>query len=164
MTTLRPSAPLLPVGRALTGSNGGCEVKYPRSIARLARRRTKAHRCGPRIPSGRFRRQVRREINSGESMQMAGRNPIQPKAGTASKSLVLVLVTAAIALLQGCGGTSNPNYPASTALNPAPGVTLQKIQIIPATPIILLAESRQLGATGVYSDGSSIDITSQGRW
>lgn len=81
-----------------------------------------------------------------------------------SKSLVVVVLVAALALLQGCSGSSSPNYPPSTTQNPTPGVTLQKIQITPSSSIILLAESRQLFATGIYSDGSSVDITSQVQW
>jgi hypothetical protein len=102
-------------------------------------------------------------------MQKSGRSPIQSESGAArkgraSKSLVLFFVAAVIGLLQGCGGSSAPNYPPPTTLNPAPGVTLQKIQILPATSIILLAESRQLTAMGVYSDGGSVDITADVTW
>jgi len=80
------------------------------------------------------------------------------------KSLVLVVLVAGVAWLEGCSGSSSPNYPPSTTQNPTPGVTLQKIQITPSSSIILLAESRQLFATGIYSDGSSVDITSQVKW
>lgn len=82
---------------------------------------------------------------------------------TTSRLLVLAIMAASITLLQGCGGNSN-NITASTTGNPAPGVTLQAIQITPSTSLIGLAENRQLRAIGVYSDGGSIDITSQVTW
>lgn len=81
-----------------------------------------------------------------------------------AKSLVLIVLGASLVLLAGCSGSSSANYPPPTTQNPTPGVTLQKIQITPSSSIILLAESRQLSATGIYSDGSSVDITSQVKW
>jgi hypothetical protein len=67
--------------------------------------------------------------------------------------------------LQGCGGGSNTgNSVAPTVNNPTPGVTLQSIQITPATSLIALAEKRQLIATGVYSDGSTAVITGNVTW
>ncbi len=70
----------------------------------------------------------------------------------------------ALILMQACGGTASPNYAASSTQNPNPAVTLQKIKITPSNSIILVAENRQLFATGIYSDGSSQDITSQVSW
>jgi hypothetical protein len=78
----------------------------------------------------------------------------------AGQILKLAMVLAA-ALLQGCGGN---HYVASTPNNPAPGVSLTAIKITPATALIGLAENRQLMATGVYSDGGLVDITSQVTW
>jgi len=43
-------------------------------------------------------------------------------------------------------------------------VTLLKIKITPSNTLIPLGASRQLFATGIYSDGSSLDITSQVKW
>lgn len=97
-------------------------------------------------------------------MQSFGRKPFLFGEATNPRKVVLMLLVGALALLQGCGGNANPNYPAATTQNPNPGVTLQRITITPANSIILLAEARQLFATGVYSDGSSIDITSQVTW
>ncbi len=79
------------------------------------------------------------------------------------QSLVLALFAAAAMLLASCG-SSHTAYTAPTVLNPAPGVTLQHIQVTPATPVILLSQSRQLYATGVYSDGSTADISSSVTW
>jgi len=92
-------------------------------------------------------------------MQTSGRKTFE---AVASRCLISVVVTAALVLLQSCGGSTN--FAPSTVTNPAPGVTLQKIQIIPGSPIILLAEARQLFATGIYSDGSSVDISSKVAW
>lgn len=78
------------------------------------------------------------------------------------KVLILVLASCALVMMQACGGSSNFN--SATTGNPAPGVTLQKIQITPANSVILLSETRQLYATGIYSDGSSEDISSQVTW
>ena len=77
---------------------------------------------------------------------------------------ICALVFLALIIIQACGGPVSPNYAPATAQNPNPGVTLQKIKIAPSNSIILVAESRQLFATGVYSDGSSRDITSQVSW
>jgi len=91
-------------------------------------------------------------------MQMSGRNSSTRKR----MPLVLVLSAASLLWLQGCGGSHSSFTP--TVFNPAPGVTLQQIKITPTTPIILLGQSRQLFATGVYSDGSSNDISSSVTW
>jgi len=77
--------------------------------------------------------------------------------------LKLAIVVAVTALLEACGGSGN-NYVAPTTNNPAPGVSLAAITIAPATSLIGLAETRQLIATGVYSNGSRSDITSQVTW
>jgi hypothetical protein len=90
-------------------------------------------------------------------MQMSGINC------TLQKRMMLALVVAGLVLLQSCG-SSNSSYVPSTTLNPAPGVTLTQIKITPSTPIILLGQARQLFATGIYSDGSSIDISSSVTW
>jgi len=83
--------------------------------------------------------------------------------GTPAKILLLVVVAASIALLQACG-SANPNYPPVTTLNPAPGMSLQSIQITPSTSLISIAENRQLLATGIYNNGGTVDITSQVTW
>jgi hypothetical protein len=108
---------------------------------------------------------------SGESMHMRGGSAFKATAEVESqsrlratgKTLGLAIVAAAIVLLQACSGASNPNY-ATSPNTPAPGITLQAIQITPSTTLIGLAEQRQLVATGVYSDGSSIIITPQVTW
>jgi Abnormal spindle-like microcephaly-assoc'd, ASPM-SPD-2-Hydin len=82
---------------------------------------------------------------------------------TTGQIVKLATVVAVTALLQACGGSGN-NFIAPTTNNPAPGVSLAAITITPATSLIGLAETRQLIATGVYSNGSRSDITSQVTW
>jgi hypothetical protein len=88
----------------------------------------------------------------------------KPGSGTVTKALVLPFMAVALTVLQGCGGTSTPNYPDATVNNPGSGVTLQAIKITPPTSLISLAENRQLVAIGVYSDGTSADVSSQVAW
>ena len=96
-------------------------------------------------------------------MQISRRKLSTARVIFMGKLLSLALMTLACALLQSCSGASNPNY-TSTSVNPAPGISLVSISITPATSLISLAESRQLFATGTYSDGSQIDISSQVTW
>jgi hypothetical protein len=81
----------------------------------------------------------------------------------AGRSVALGLTLLAFALMCACGGGS-PNYSASTTSNPAPGVTLEKIKITPTSSIILLSQTRQLSAQGIYSDGSTQDLSSAVSW
>jgi hypothetical protein len=101
-------------------------------------------------------------------MRTSGRNPLKSRAGLRarcfSKTLLLAAMASATVALQGCGGSSNSFTTAPTASNPAPGVTLQAIKIAPATSLISIGENRQLLATGVYSNGSTSDLTSQVQW
>ena len=83
--------------------------------------------------------------------------------GRPSRIALLVVVLGAIALFQACGGPSS-SYFVSTTINPVPGVSLQAIQISPAIPLLNLGGSRQLKATGIYSNGASADITTQVTW
>lgn len=78
------------------------------------------------------------------------------------KIAVLVIVFAVLALLEGCGSSASSFTP--TLGNPSQGVTLQSIKITPTTPLLQLASSRQLYATGVYSDGSTQDLTAHVTW
>jgi hypothetical protein len=103
-------------------------------------------------------------------MQTSGRNALslgagKSRAGILSRTVVQWAAIAALSLLQACSGTGTPNnYQSGNAGNPAPGVTLQAIQITPSTPLISIAETRQLQAVGVYSDGSTNNLTSQVTW
>ncbi|HKM49306.1 MAG TPA: hypothetical protein VJX69_17075, partial [Terriglobales bacterium] len=102
-------------------------------------------------------------------MQTSGRNPLKSGAGRSRtraihEILALAVLTAGLALLQGCNGNADPAYGRPTANNPTAGVTLQTIQIAPTTSLISIAEQRQLTAIGVYSDGSTSDLTSQVAW
>ncbi|HTV53490.1 MAG TPA: choice-of-anchor D domain-containing protein [Terriglobia bacterium] len=94
-------------------------------------------------------------------MRTFGMNPLRWKTKFRRRILVLATAATVSALLQACGGN---NYATSTANNPAPGVSLVAIQISPATSLIGLAENRQLTATGIYSDGGAVNITSQVTW
>src|SRR5579864_9116074 len=84
--------------------------------------------------------------------------------GTRARILFVALLAVALSLLAGCSGSSSPNYSTPTTQNPGPGVTLETIKITPSNSSIPLAASRQLFATGIYNDGSSVDITSQVTW
>ncbi|HWY57563.1 MAG TPA: choice-of-anchor D domain-containing protein [Terriglobales bacterium] len=68
---------------------------------------------------------------------------------------MIATLSAAITLLEACGGGG-----ASPYVTP----TLQAVQISPSTSLILLAGTRQLTATGIYSDGSSQNLTTQVTW
>ncbi len=81
---------------------------------------------------------------------------------TAVRILLLTALSATIIALQACGGSGG--FAPSSPFNPSTGVTLQAIQVSPTTPFIALAETRQLRATGYYSDGGIVDITSQVTW
>lgn len=94
-------------------------------------------------------------------MERLGRALFGSMPGTPTTILLLATLVA-IALLQACGGSSSFFQP--TTSNPLPGATLQAIQITPSTSLISLAESRQLTATGIYSNGSKLNISSQVTW
>jgi len=102
-------------------------------------------------------------------MQTPARNPLPSRAGKLQAGMrSKILAWAALALaamgLQGCSGSSHPNYQTSTSNNPAPGVSLESIQISPSTPLIAIAENRQLTAIGTYNNGAIQDLTSQVTW
>jgi hypothetical protein len=108
-------------------------------------------------------------------MEMAEAKLVRFKAGATNmrglgfkqvgKMMALAALALGIALLQGCSGnSSSPSFTPSSTGNPSPGVTLQAIQITPATGLISLGENRQLFATGIYSNGSSIALTSGVTW
>ncbi len=98
-------------------------------------------------------------------MQTRGGDPFQLRAKLISawiaraayKIIVLSLGAAAFAALQGCGGHA-------ITLAPNGNQTLQSIQIAPATSLIPLAGNLQLTAEGTYSDGTTLDVTSQVTW
>lgn len=107
-------------------------------------------------------------------MQTSGRNPLEAGGRTGAvsraktrimqKTVALATLLISLVWLLGCNGNPDPSYVSPTSNNPAPGVTLQAIQITPSTSLISIAESRQLTATGVYSDGGTTDLTSQVAW
>ena len=74
------------------------------------------------------------------------------------KKLFLVALLLGVAGFVGCGGSS------SSSGNTPPPVTLQSIQVTPATPSINVKGTQQFKATGSYSDGSSKDLTASANW
>src|SRR5271156_370831 len=97
-------------------------------------------------------------------MQMSGRKSLGSGANFMRQVLGFAVIAVAVAVMQGCSGSSNPGYISPTTTNPSPGVTLQVIQILPSTPLIGVGENRQLSALGTYSDGSTRDLTSSVTW
>jgi hypothetical protein len=95
-------------------------------------------------------------------MQTRGGDRFQLRAELITKAaykiIVLSLMAAAFVALQGCGGH------AALPLDPNGNQTLQSIQIAPATSLIPLAGNLQLTAEGTYSDGTTLDVTSQVKW
>ena len=143
----------------MTGSSSRCEALRHRSTARLERSQ-KHHRARQKTRGNK----IRGFKTLGESVRTLGRNFAKLRLVTANEVAVLGLLTAVLALLPACSGSGNSNQAASSAVDPPASASLVAIQITPSTPLISLAERRQLIATGVYSDGTSIDVTSQATW
>ncbi len=97
-------------------------------------------------------------------MRTSGETALKSRTQTIRHFLALTVMAGAAILLQACNGRVDPPYIAPTSNNPAPGVTLQAIQITPATSLISIGEKRQMIATGVYSDGSISNLTSEVTW
>ena len=74
------------------------------------------------------------------------------------KKLFLVVLLLSVTAFVGCGGSS------SSGGNTPPPVTLQSIQVAPATPSINAGATQQFTATGTYSDGSTKNLTSSANW
>jgi trimeric autotransporter adhesin len=79
-------------------------------------------------------------------------------AGTTTAIPLLLLFSLTIAST-GCGGGSS-----ATTLAPPKTKTLTTISISPAAPTVALGESKQLTATGVFSDASKQDMTKTVIW
>ncbi|MGH8283316.1 MAG: Ig-like domain-containing protein [Gammaproteobacteria bacterium] len=73
----------------------------------------------------------------------------------AVRLVVPILLTGFVSVLVGCGGNSS---------SPTSSLTLQSIAVTPATPSIAKGANTQFTATGVYSDHSTQDLTSQASW
>lgn len=73
------------------------------------------------------------------------------------KSIALLLIPM-MALLTACGGGSK----SSSTTTPAP--TLLSIAVTPATPTVAVGLTKQMTATGSYSDGTSAAITTGLTW
>lgn len=91
-------------------------------------------------------------------MQTPGEKPVKSNPGLPGKIAALAAVAALAVLLQGCSGS------VPVGVFTSPDATLVSIKISPTTPFVLLAGSRQLFATGIYSDGTQQDISSQVTW
>src|SRR5579872_47145 len=73
------------------------------------------------------------------------------------KLLSIAPLLFAMLVWQACGGSSVGRPLTNSS-------SLVSIQITPSTQLLPLASSRQLIATGAYSDGSSVDLTSKVTW
>ncbi len=87
-------------------------------------------------------------------MNVCGRSPMKLVRERVVSLLMVFALAGAAFVMQACGGGT------SAASSP----TLVAIKISPVTPYLSLAGSRQLVATGVYSDGTQIDVTPQVAW
>ena len=97
-------------------------------------------------------------------MHRSGNDPARFRAGIVRHILIVAAIAAATSVLQGCSGSAHPAFFNPTPNSPGPGVTLEAIQITPATALIGLAEHRQLTALGVYNNGTVQDVSSQVTW
>ena len=73
-------------------------------------------------------------------------------------SLVVVLLSFISITIPGCGGSG------SSSSSGTAGVQLTQIDVEPSTSAIAKGTSQVFTATGIYSDGSSQDITAQASW
>ena len=74
-------------------------------------------------------------------------------------ALPLVLLLSLTIAESGCAGSSS-----SSVAHPASTKTLTSISISPSTPAVALGQSRQLKATGTFSDDSQQDMTKTVTW
>src|SRR5579863_9378905 len=149
-----------PTEAASIGSKITCGAIQFTSIGRLVKGR-RTFQVNPKALSNKHSSRVE-PISLGDAMQKALSNSSRRK--WAGRNLALALTVAAVALTCACGGGSNPDFAPSTPSNPVPGVSLQRINITPSSSIIQMSESRQLFAQGVYSDGSTQDVSSLVTW
>jgi hypothetical protein len=56
------------------------------------------------------------------------------------------------------------NYWVDVVFQPGAALTLTSIAVTPANPTILVGATQQFAATGTYSDGSTMNLTSQATW
>jgi len=89
------------------------------------------------------------------------------------RPLLCVLLLTLLALLANCGGSSSSGYanmPSSSqpGASPAPsgaaGPTLTALGITPVAPTIARTTAQEFVATGVFSDGSTQDLTQSASW
>jgi len=83
---------------------------------------------------------------------------------TRTSPVILGLVLAAATIMVGCGGGNGPAATGTTPPPPPPQKALKSITIAPSGPIVDVGTSTAFFATGVYSDGSSQDITNSVKW
>lgn len=70
------------------------------------------------------------------------------------RKLAILAVLIGLCTLTGCGGTQSP----------PPNVTLTSITVSPATASLALGLTKQLSASGQFSDGTSRDVTGTVSW
>jgi hypothetical protein len=85
------------------------------------------------------------------------------------RRLCLVFAVTYSLFVAGCGGSSNSNSSSTTSGGGGGGggggpATLQSIQIKPATASIAQDTAQAFTATGIYSDGSTQDLTATAQW
>ena len=77
-----------------------------------------------------------------------------------TKKLTAFLAVVFCLCISACGGGGN-----STPPPPPPSlITLQSVSITPVNPSIPLGQTRQFGLTGMYSDGTTGDLTPLATW
>lgn len=83
------------------------------------------------------------------------------------KSFAALVTLGSIAFIAGCGGgggAGSPSPQPSTSQAPPPSKTLASISIAPAGSSLVAGLTSQFSATGVYSDGSTSDISASVSW
>jgi hypothetical protein len=89
-------------------------------------------------------------------MDLASRGGARGGTAPAIPLVLLILLTIGS---PGCGGS-----PSAATTPAAPPKTLTSISISPAAPTVALGQSKQLTATGVFSDGSKEEMTKTVTW
>jgi hypothetical protein len=94
-------------------------------------------------------------------------NPTGQPSGTLNEGPVQVNCTQLMEFARrfwGPAATNSCDHDPGGGSGPPPAPTLQSITVTPANPTLPLGSTRQLTATGRYSDGSSRDLTAEVTW
>ena len=78
--------------------------------------------------------------------------------GSGMKKLFLILAVLLVGLISGCGGGGEGAFDELTP------VTLESIEVTPASPGLAIGLTQQFTATGIYSNSSKKDLTMQVTW